>query len=92
MNRNARNKPRPGLFLLRVLSVMLLVGPPLVVGGVWTWMALSGLSPMRRDIFEIGEWTIVIAMGVGVIGLLVEFLILPVLLNDGTTGRADSGS
>ncbi|MDQ0463868.1 hypothetical protein QO010_001639 [Caulobacter ginsengisoli] len=86
-----RHRLRPGLMLLRVLSVLLLVGPPLAVGGVWTWMALSGLSNQRRDIFEFGQQAIVLAMGLGLLGLLAEFLILPILLNDGETGRADAG-
>lgn len=86
-----KRRRRPGLMVLRVLSVILLVGPPILVGLIWGWMAMSGLSPMKRDIFEFGERAIVLAMGLGVIGLLVEFLILPILLNDGATGRSDGG-
>lgn len=86
-----KRRLRPGLMVLRVLSVLFLVGPPLVVGCVWVWMALSGLSPARRDVFEQGEWIIAAAMGLGVLGLLAEFLILPILLNDGATGRSDGG-
>lgn len=86
-----KRRRRPGLMVLRVLSVILLVGPPILVGLIWGWMAMSGLSPMKRDIFEFGERAIVLAMGLGIIGLLVEFLILPILLNDGATGRSDGG-
>ena len=91
MTRLTRHKLRPGLLVLRVLSVLFLVGPPLAVGAIWVWMAISGLSANRRDIFELGERAIVIAMGIGVLGLLAEFLILPILLRDGATGRADGG-
>lgn len=89
-----KDKARPGLLVLRVLrvlSVILLIGPPLTVGGIWAWMAMSGLSPARRDIFELGEQIIVVAMGLGVLGLLAEFVILPILLTDRATGRADGG-
>lgn len=86
-----KRRPRPGLMVLRVLSVLFLIGPPLVVAAVWGWMALSGLSPDRRDIFEQGEWLIAAAMGLGVLGLVAEFVILPILLNDGSTGRSDGG-
>ncbi len=92
MIRTAREKPRPALVLLRVLSVILLIGPPVAIIGIWMWMVLSGLSPVRRDIFELGERAIVVAMGLGVVGLLAEFLILPLLLADRATGRADGGA
>lgn len=88
---NAKDKPRPGLMLLRVLSVLFLFGPPLMVGVIWGWMALSGLSPQKGEIFDWGERAIVVIMGLGVVGLLAEFLILPILLNDRGTGRSDGG-
>jgi hypothetical protein len=82
---------RPGLQILRFVSVLLLAVPPLTVGGVWGWMALSGRSPLRQEIFAFGERAIVLLMLAGVVGLVAEFLILPILLNDGATGRADGG-
>lgn len=91
MTRSRKDRPRPWLFVLRVLSVILLIGPPLAVVGIWAWMALSGLSPVRRDIFEMGERAIVVAMVLGVLGLVAEFLILPILLEDRATGRSDGG-
>ena len=86
-----KRKTRPALMLLRVLSVLLLVGPPVGVAVAWGWMALSGLSPNRRAIFEQGEGIILAMMGLGVLGLIAEFVILPILLNDGATGRSDGG-
>lgn len=87
-----KRKARPALMLLRILSVLLLFGPPLGVAIAWGWMALSGLSPNRREIFEQGEGIILVMMGLGVLGLIAEFVILPILLNDGATGRSDGGN
>jgi hypothetical protein len=72
----------PGLRLARYLSLILLVGPLVAMSIVWGVAALGGTTPQRVEILALGDKLLVGLLCLGALGLLSEFVLLPMILRD----------
>ncbi len=77
MSRNS-----PGLRLARYLSLILLFGPLVGMTVVWGVAALGGTTPQRVEILALGDKILVGLLCLGALGLVSEFVLLPMILRD----------
>lgn len=66
--------------LLRYLSILLLAGPLAGLTLVWATVSILSLTPDRNRIIDLGDKIMAGLLVLAGIGLILEFLIVPLLL------------
>lgn len=76
--------------LLRYLSILLLAGPLAGLTVVWAVVSVLSLTPDRNHYIEMGDKIMVSLVVLAGVGLVLEFLIIPLLMSE--PGRRSSKS
>lgn len=72
----------PWLTFLRFFAVATLIGPIAMVMIVWAIVAIASYAGNHDMVFAVGNRVLLGVLALGVLGLLLDFFVLPILLSD----------